>query len=94
MGYRVLRNPLAKLANFCPNSHTVRLTEQQSSDLGRISVKFKPFDLRGNLSVWAETWSMLKFYRSMQQSAHVAVSGVIAAHIAVPKINILEASRI
>ena len=56
LGYRVLRNPLAKLANFCPNSHTVRLTEQQSSDLGRISARFKPFVLRGNLSVWAETW--------------------------------------
>ena len=51
LGYRVLRNPLLKLANFCPNSHTVRLTEQQSSDLGRISAKFKPFVLRGNLSV-------------------------------------------
>ena len=49
-----------------------------------------PFGLR----LGDRTGNMLKFYRSMQQSAHVAVSGVIAAHIAVPKINILEASRI
>ena len=54
------------------------------------SVGIYPFGLR----LGDRTGNMLKFYRSMQQSAHVAVSGVIAAHIAVPKINILEASRI